>query len=131
MAQPLLMVHDIDPAKDLFKRIGKLDSFKLTGDQVLLGVYMRPEKTKSGIILTDNTRKEDEHQGKAGLILLKGPTAFKYDGNYGFEGAAPEIGDWVAVWVVDGRKITINGVLCRIVSSEQVRMVIPAPDVVF
>lgn len=128
---PMLMSHLIDPAEDIFQQIGKLDEYKLTGDQVLLGVYKRPEKTKSGIILSDKTRDEDEHQGKAGLVLKMGPTAFKYDGTFAYEGPIPKIGDWVAVWVVDGRKININKVLCRIVSSEQIRMIIPAPDVVF
>ena len=128
---PMLMSHSIDPADDIFQEIGKLDKFQLTGDQVLLGVYRRPEKTKAGIILVDKTRDEEEHQGKAGLVLKIGPTAFKYDGNYAYEGPIPKIGEWVAMWVVDGRKININKVLCRIVSSEQIRMIIPAPDVIF
>jgi co-chaperonin GroES (HSP10) len=125
------MVHQVDPANEIMKSIGSLDEFELTGDQVLLGVYIRPEKTKSGIILSDKTRDEDMHQGKAGLVLKTGPIAFKYSEGYAYEGPVPNIGQWVAMWVTDGRKISINSVLCRIVSSEQVRMIIPAPDVVF
>ena len=131
MAGIMLMEHYTDPAQEIIKKIGNLDAFELTGEQVLLGVYKRPEKTKSGLYISDKTRDEDEHQGKAGLVLKLGPTAFKYQDNYAYEGPVPKIGQWVAVWVVDGRKININGVLCRIVSSEQVRLIIPAPDVVY
>ena len=126
------MSHDDeDPADTIRKKIGSLEGFTLFGNQVLLGVYERPQKTKSGIFISDQTRNEDRHQGKAGLVLLKGPTAFISDANYDFKGQNVDIGDWVAIFVSDGRAITIAGQLARIVEDQYVRLKIPAPDVVF
>lgn len=126
-----LMQHDTDPAKDILDKVGNLDDFTLFGNQVLVGVYQRPEKTKSGLFLADKTRQEDEHQGKAGLVVKKGPTAFVSDDNYQFMGQNAEVGEWVAIFVSDGRKIVINGQLCRIVEDQYIRLKIPAPDTVY
>jgi co-chaperonin GroES (HSP10) len=125
------MKHDADPAMAIMKQAGNLDAFELFGNQVLLGVYMRPKVTKSGIHLADQTLKEDEHQGKAGLVLKKGPAAFVSDDNYDFRGQDVQVGEWVAIFISDGRKIAINGQLCRLVEDHHIRLKIPAPDVVF
>jgi co-chaperonin GroES (HSP10) len=128
---PMRMVHTVDPAKELLDKIGNLDDFTLFGNQILVAVYQRPEKTKSGIILTDVTRQEDSHQGKAGLCVKLGPAAFVSDDNYDFRGQEVSVGDWVAIFVSDGRKITVRDVLCRIVEDHHVRLRIPAPDVIW
>ena len=127
----MLMSHDVDPAKVIMNKVGKLDDFVLYGNKVLIGVYERPKVTKSGIHLADVTRKEDQYQGKAGLILKKGPSAFVDDENYSFRGQNVAVGDWVAIFVSDGRSIVVNGQLCRIVDDQHIRLKIPAPDVVF
>jgi co-chaperonin GroES (HSP10) len=126
-----LMQHDVDPAQLIWDQVGNLDDITLFGNNILLGVYERPEKTKSGIILTQQTRGEDEHQGKSGLVLKKGPTAFVSDANYDFKGQTVEVGDWVSIWVSDGRKLIIHGKLCRLVEDQHIRLKIPAPDIVF
>ncbi len=125
------MVHVVDPAKQIRDEIGDLDDFEVMHNDVLIGIYIRPEQTKSGIILSDQTRREDEFQGKAGLVLKKGPLAFVSDENYDFKGQDVQPGDWVAIWVSDGRKIVINGVLCRMVEDRYIRLKIPAPDAVY
>src|ERR1035437_4830590 len=128
---PMRMVHTVDPAKELLAKIGNLDDFELFGNQVLIAVYQRPEKTKSGIILADVTRQEDAYQGKAGLCVKLGPAAFVSDDQYDFRGQKVSVGDWVAIFVSDGRKITVRNVLCRIVEDHHVRLRIPAPDVIW
>ena len=125
------MSHEEDPAELIKKKIGDLKDFVLFGNQVLIGIYERPNKTKSGVFLSDQTRHEDRHQGKAGLVLLKGPTAFVSDSNYDFKGQTVDIGDWVAIFVSDGRNINIAGQLARLVEDQYIRLKIPAPDVVF
>lgn len=127
----MLMEHDIDPAKDILDRIGSLEDFPIMGNRVLVAVYKRPERTMSKIILPDQTRAEDEHQGKAALVLKKGPAAFKTDEHYDFQGDDVNPGDWISLWVTDGRKVTINKVLCRVVRDQDIVMKIPAPDAVF
>lgn len=136
-------VHDKDPALEYFERIGmkgpedKLvdhesgKAYRLNGNRLLVIIYERPEKLKSGIILSDQTRREDEHQGKSALVVMKGWSAFRSDTGFDFGPDNVDVGEWISLWVTDGRKIVINGVLCRIVRDQDVNMVIPAPDVVY
>ncbi len=132
---PMLMSHDEDPRQLIFDKIGMkkgvIPGFTLFGNRVLLGVYERPSKTKSGIILADQTRNEDQHQGKAAVVLMKGPTAFVSDAHYDFQGQDVEVGDWVTLWVGDGRRLFLNGQLCRIIRDQDINMKIPSPDQVF
>ena len=128
---PMLMQHDVDPAKAIMDKVGNLDGFELFGNQILLGIYERPKVTKSGIHLADVTRQEDRYQGKAALVIKKGPSAFVSDEHYDFKGQNVEIGDWVAIFVSDGRQIIINGQLCRITEDQFIRLRIPSPDMVF
>lgn len=127
----MAMHHLSDPAQDIWNKVGDLSGFELFGNQVLVGVYERPEKTKSGLYLADKTRDEDKYQGKAALVLKKGPTAFVDDHNYQFHGQDVEIGDWVALFVSDGRPVVVHGKLCRIVEDQFIRLKIPSPDAVF
>jgi len=127
----MLMAHEDDPAKTITDKIGSLDDFTIFGNHVLIGIYERPNKTKSGVYLSDQTRNEDRYQGKAGLVLKKGPTAFVSDSNYDFKGQNAEVGEWVAIFVSDGRQIVINGQLCRLVEDQYIRLKMPAPDVVY
>ena len=92
---PMIMMHDKEPAQDLKDKLGNLDDVELFQNQVLVAVYVRPEKTKSGIYLTNQTRKEDEIQGKVGLVVKKGPAAFVDPTNSWFDGIEVDVGDWV------------------------------------
>lgn len=127
----MLMKHTVDPKKQILDQIGNLDDVELFGNWVLMGVYERPAQMASGLYVPDSTRKEDEHQGKCGLVLKKGPHAFVSDDNYDFKGLDVDVGDWCAMFVTDGRKIKIRGVLCRMVEDMHIRMRISSPDVVY
>ena len=127
----MAMQHDVDPRDKLLASVGDLSQFELFGNKVLIAVYERPNVTKSGIHLADATVQEDRYQGKAGLVVALGPTAFLSDSNYDFMGQKVQVGDWVAVFVSDGRKLVVNKTLCRIVDDTDIRLKIPAPDVVY
>ena len=127
----MAMTHLEDPATTIKKKIGKLDDIEIFGNYVLLGVYERPKVTKTGIHLADQTIHEDRYQGKAALVLKKGPTAFVSDKNYDFAGQNVEIDDWVAIFVSDGRPLIVRGQLCRLVEDQYLRMKLPSPDIVF
>lgn len=51
---------------------------QLLRNRVLVASFIRPEKTSGGIIRPDAVREEDKWQGKAGLILAVGPSAFEF-----------------------------------------------------
>ena len=128
---PALMSHIEDPANEIRKRIGDISKIEVLHNQILVGVYIRPEKTKGGILLTSQTRDEDRYQGKAGLVLKKGPLAFVDDDNNKFHGQNVDIGDWVFYRVSDGFPLVLNGTLCRLLEDVHVKGKIPSPDVVF
>lgn len=132
---PMKMVAGADPAKDLWKRLGNLEGFEVMHNDVLIAVFVRPKEIALAggktLHLADQTVKEDEYQGKAGMVILKGPQAFLSDENYDFKGQDVNPGDWVSIWISDGRKVMINGVLCRMVEDRHIRMKIPAPDSVY
>jgi co-chaperonin GroES (HSP10) len=125
------MEHVEDPREQIGNAIGDLSKVDIFFNWVLVAVYKRPERTKSGIYLTDDSRKEDEYQGKAGLVLKKGAQAFVDDANTSFQGQNVNVGDWVVIRPSDGWQVMINGVLCRMVQDVQVRLRIESPDVVF
>ncbi len=129
------MVHAIDPAEVIFEAVGmkkgKLSGFEFMGNRVLVGIYSRPEKTKGGIILTEQTRDEEKNQGKPCLVLTMGSRAFKDSDDYQFLGQKCEVGDWVAVNVYEARPIIINGYPCRWVRDSQIIAKIPSPDSIF
>ena len=126
-----LMSHAEDPAKEIRNRIGDISRIEVLHNQILVGVYVRPEKTKGGILLTSQTRDEDRYQGKAGLVLKKGPLAFVDDDNNKFLGQNVDVGDWVFYRVSDGFPLVLNGTLCRLLEEVHVKGKIPSPDVVF
>jgi co-chaperonin GroES (HSP10) len=131
---PLLeMVHVIDPVTETIERTGDLSEFEVPLNKVLIGIYMRPEKTKSGMILPDQYRNEDVFQGKAGLVLKCGPLAFVDDDRIKFNGFKAEPGDWVLFRPSDGLKLDIRSKdgHCILLADTQVQMKIPAPDMVF
>lgn len=126
----MLMSHDLDPKEAILQEIGDLSSVELFHNQVLLAVYIRPEKTKSGLILTDSHRDEDRYQSKVGLLVKRGPMAFEQDGNW-FQGLTFEEHDWLVFRPSDGWSITVNGVLCRIFDDVNIKGRVPHPDAVW
>lgn len=126
----MAMQHDTDPKADLLKKIGDLSGYTIYNNMLLVALYERPEKTKGGIVLTQTIRAEDKYQGKAALIVKAGPVAFASENGYFTEGG-PAVGDWIAIRPSDGWPIQINGVQCRMLVDEQVKLRIPSPDSVF
>lgn len=126
-----LMKHDTDPAQEIWAKLGDLKDFHVPFGKVLVATYIRPEKTKGGIIMTDGTRDEDLWQGKASLILKMGKMAFVDTDRIEFHGERFEVGDWVAIRPSDAMAISILGVPCRLVQDVHIMMSIPSPDQIF
>lgn len=128
----LMMAHDADPKDEILAKVGSLDDLEVFHNQVIVALYVRPQKTKGGILLTDGTRGEDKYQGKVGLVLKIGPQAFVSDEKTDFHGQKIEVGDWVFFKASDGWPLSINAVDCRIIDNEfLVRGRIASPDVIY
>lgn len=103
------------------------DRNKLHGTDVLMATYVEPEKTAGGIIRPQSNINEARFQGKLGLVLKLGPTAFKYDGQYEFEGEPPQIGDYVMFHASAPRELSILGTSCKLIDSSQIKMTVGDP----
>ena len=124
------MLHEKDPKLSLLEELGDISNVELFHNQVLLATYLRPTKTKSGLILTDSHVDEDRYQSKVGLLVKRGPMAFEQDGNW-FSGMTFGDHDWLVFRPSDGWSITVNGVLCRIFDDINIRGRVPHPDAVW
>ena len=127
----IAMSHEVDPRDVLLKEVGDISEIELMNTQVLVAVYIRPEMTKGGIIMTPKALDEDRYQSKVGLILKTGPSAFRDDEGKWFSGLDLLVGDWIVFRPTDGWDITVNGVLCRMFNDTAVRMRVPHPDNVY
>lgn len=124
------MLHEKDPKLAILEEIGDLSKVELFHNQVLLAVYLRPTKTKSGLILTDNHVDEDRYQSKVGLLVKKGPAAFEQDENW-FNGMTFHDHDWLVFRPSEGWSITVNNVLCRIFDDVNIKGRVADPDAVY
>lgn len=125
------MDHEVDPKEKIINDVGDLSHVEIFNNQILVGVYLRPQKTKSGLYLTDKHVDEDRYQSKVGVLLKKGKSAFADDSGEWFDGDTFELGDWLVFRPSDGWNITVNGVLCRMMTDTQVRGRIHSPDKVW
>lgn len=129
---PMIMHHEVDPREELFKNVGDLSGVKVFNNQVLVAIYVRPTKTKGGIIMTDAYRDEDKIQGKVGLIVKLGSKAFIDPKKEWFgEGETCSVGDFVMFRPSDGWSVSINGAPCRMLDDINIRGQITSPDQVW
>lgn len=153
MSKPKLVqkIVNLTQAKDpkaakaaLLKELGKAaEDYELFNDDVLLAIYIPTENMKDGHIITaaglylpqqktEEMAGEHLFQGKLGLIVKKGPIAFKYDSsNCKFEGRVPDDHDWVVFRPSDGWSVSLNGVSCRIIRSCNIRGCVSDPSVIW
>ena len=120
-----------DPKKAIMAAVGDLSKLEVFADLVLVGTFIRNERTAGGIIRPSDNVKEDEYQGKVGLVLKKGPLAFAEWANVDDGGENAQIGSWVVYAIKDGWPVQINGTPCRFVPYSKLRMRITDPNLVF
>jgi len=131
----MAMQHDVDPAKDIWKRVGDTPNIDVFGTHVLVAIYMRPEVTGGGLYLPQQYRDEDKYQSKVGLIIKMGKKAFVEPEQKWFDGEKFDLGDWVVFRPSDGWDLTLpstkpgdNGIKCRLLSDTSVRGRVQHPD---
>lgn len=120
-----------DPKAAIIKAVGDLSKVKIAADLVLLGTYIRNEKSAGGIIRPIDTLKEDEYQGKVGLVLKTGPMAYMDWETDEERAKTAELHTWVVYQIKDAWPMQINGTACRVIPYDKIRMQIPNPSMVF
>ncbi len=110
----------LDPKQALLDSLGDISGIEVLYNNILVATYIEPEKTVGGIYLPDRTFEESRFQGKVSLVIKLGPTAFKYDGSYPYEGPTIVTGDWIICRPSDGFEMFSadqtrqSGTSCRI-----------------
>jgi hypothetical protein len=127
----MLMKHDRDPGDVIRDSIGDISNINVFYSSVLVAIYKRPEVTASNIHLTHDTRREEDYQGKACLVLKLGPLAFVDTADVKFHGQRVDPGDWIAIRPSDGFPIEINNTKCRMVSDVSIKLKIGSPDLIW
>ena len=120
-----------DPKMALFEAVGDLSGYDIFHNQILVAIYVRPEKTAGGIYRPNQNVEEDEYQGKVGLVVKVGPTAFLDTQDEEFHGQNVKVGDWIVLRTGDGWQLTIRDTACRILTDRAVRLRIQNPGDIF
>lgn len=127
-----------DPKKALIESLGDgINAIEVFHNQVMVATYIEPDKTPGGIIKPDRTLAENRFQGKCALVLKLGPTAFKYDGSFPYEGPVPQVGDWVIAYPSDGRELfSVDasgsaGTCCRIFEDINIKGRVSDPALIY
>ena len=110
--------------KKLREAVGDVSGFNIANNEVLIAIYLRPEKTYGGIVLTSKTLDEDIFQSKVGLVLKIGASCK-------FQNIEVNVGDWVVARPNDTCALELNFVPCRLVYDDQVRATVDKPDMVY
>jgi hypothetical protein len=95
--------------------------------------YMPPFDQLGGIKFYRPEKSHDEAlwQGKVGLVVGKGPLAFRDDEHVKFYGQNVEIGDWVQYDILEGRQFTVDRIHCRRLKDTQIVMRVEDPRLVY
>lgn len=127
-------------AKKLFARVGDLSGIKLFGNRILVAKFERTTVGTSGLLhAAPKTQLEDQYQGKVGLVLKVGPTAFVDDEAHGivWNGDSVKPGDWVFYYYADGIDMDVcpigstDQVHCKLLREGDVNGIVPRPDFLF
>lgn len=131
MSTAFAMLHDTNPSQEIKRKVGDISGLEIFHNLVLVGTYIRPERTKSGLYMPDQSRDEDKWQGKVGLVLALGPLAFVDDERVSFAGVTVKEGDWITYRASDGWQLTINSWHCRMLEDSHIRGRLSSPDLVW
>lgn len=135
---------EYDPKRELIDKLGDLSGIEIAQNEVLIAIYMRPERTAGGIVLPQQNLKEDRYQGKCGLVVKIGSACrfVRVDKDTGREyGIDIQLHDWVVVRPSSTWALDINSdlnamqiqdfVQCRLVFDDQIRMRVADPRVIW
>ena len=119
-----------DPRPAMLAKLGDISGVELFHNQALCMVFVQD---KIGLIhRPDVSKAEDLYQGKVGLVVALGPTAFKNDPEGRWTWKTPiNIGDWLAFRASDSLLMKVNGVECRLLTDTAVRARIDNPTLIW
>lgn len=134
-AQVIEMAEGADGAKrrmlEKIRPLMEKSGLRAVGHDILIAVYNRAgQKTAGGLIMPE-TNREDDFQGKVGLVLDIGPMCSdEHSDGYSawFGGKPPKVGDWVGVNTRDAMAFLVGDMTFRLVEWKYLRFTVLAPD---
>ena len=123
--------YDKEPKKvekDLTSETAKLPI--PTGWRLLSLPFKHKEKTKGGILITDNVLERAQVASTCGLVLAVGPHAYGDKERYP-EGPWCKKGDWVIFARYAGSRIKIDGGEVRLLNDDEVLATVNDPEEIF
>lgn len=120
-----------DPRKAIIREVGDLSGIEVFHNQLLVGTYIESNRTAGGIWKPEKTIEESRYQGKVGLVLKKGPMAFKDEGPVKFYGQDVKVGDWIVFRFADAWETFVNGVSVRFLFDADVKAKIDNPAIIY
>ncbi len=134
-----------DPAAPLLAAAGDLSDYEVFHNLVLIATYVPPPKMMTGpngekieFHEPDNALAENRFQGKVGLVMKIGPTAFQDDTVAKFGGIHVRAGDWVMYRPSDGHELFIRdrrkfneGLSCRLIEDVFIRGRVTDPSLIY
>lgn len=102
------------------------------GHDMLIGIYNRAGRKTIGSIIIPENNREDEFQGKVGIILDIGPACFgaKYDAWFGDKKPKPQVGDFFGINTRDSMAYLLGSHTVRSVEWQYLRFRVEVPDMV-
>ena len=100
---------------------------KPTGWRILVLPYKRKEKTKGGIILTDQSLEESQVASSIGLVLKVGPDAYKDKDRFP-NGPWCKEKDFVVFSKYAGSRIKIEDGEVRLMNDDEILAVVNDPE---
>jgi co-chaperonin GroES (HSP10) len=98
-----------------------------TGWRVIILPYRGAEKTKGGIVLSDQTREKQQLTTVCGYVLAVGDLAYKDEAKFP-NGAWCAKGDWVIFGRYAGARIGLDGGEIRILNDDEILARINNPE---
>lgn len=113
-----------------------MDSVEVFHNWIITATYYLPDwefvpNTSVKLYRPETTHDEALWQGKVGLVIGKGPLAFRDEEHLKFHGQNVEIGDWVQYDIMEGRQFTIDRIHCRRLKDTQIVMRVKDPRLVY
>jgi len=116
------------PKKDLTSEHAKLPI--PTGWRILVLPFKMKEKTKGGILITDDVIERSQVASTCGLVLEVGPDAYKDTERYP-KGPWCKKGSWVVFARYAGSRIKIDGGEVRLLNDDEVLATVENPEDIF
>ena len=123
--------YDQEPKKvekDLTSEHAKLP--KPTGWRLLVLPFKMKEKTKGGILITDDVIERSQVASTCGLVLDVGPDAYKDKERYP-DGPWCKKGTWVIFARYAGSRMKIDGGEVRLLNDDEVLATVENPEDIF